>query len=124
MTPFLRRASILSSPPPARALARRWSSSSKKCLGIGIEGRASGGRYQGVRGEEYGSVAAGTGGGFGHAKLRQHAKGRFGVKEGDQLATGAIKGLLVNQPHTRGGSLLELGFHVVGPEGDVMNAAV
>lgn len=73
----------------------------------------------------FGSMLARTTTSFGlwHAKFRQHAEGELGMEERHQLATGAVKGFVMNQFNTRSGGLLKLGFDIVRAKGKVMNAA-
>lgn len=56
------------------------------------------------------------------AQFGQHPVRRLGMKEGDQLASCAVKWLLVDQAHAGSGGLRELAGDVVGPESDVVDA--
>ena len=73
----------------------------------------------------FGSMLARTTTSFGlwHAKFRQHAEGELGMEERHQLATGAVKGFVMNQFNTRSGGLLKLGFDIVRAKGKGMDTA-
>jgi hypothetical protein len=58
-----------------------------------------------------------------HAKLGQNTESGFGVEEGDELAAGAVEGLVVDEFYAGAGSLKKLTLDVVGTEGDMMDAA-
>jgi hypothetical protein len=65
-------------------------------------------------------VAAATA--LGLAEFGQHAVGRFGVEEGNELATGAFDRLFVDELGTSAFGLGELSFDAVGAKSDVVDA--
>ena len=72
-----------------------------------------------ARGGEVGRVSMSVGG---LAELGEHAKGGFGMEEGDEFVSGTREGHLMDEPGTLLLGVRELTGDVVGGKRDVVNA--
>src|ERR1035438_6335874 len=102
MTPFFRRSSSLSAPPPAWAAMRRAFRSSIKCFLIAIKSSRE--------------LLC-----FGHAEFHQRPVRRFGVQERHPFLSRAFKGLFVNQPAAGARGAIQFPLDVIGTESNVVN---